>query len=146
MKTTPLFWLALPTLALLAACNPGPKSGRGFVLPEGDAVRGEKAFVELKCTECHRVDGVASLPAPVDPAQSVLLGGEVSRVRTYGDLVTAVIHPAYARTVHVPTIGGKEMNMPNVNETITVAQLRDIVTFLQPHYRPLPPVDDRYNR
>lgn len=78
MKTFPLFWLALPSLALLAACNPGPKSGRGFVLPEGDAVR--------------------------------------------------------------------PMTMPNVNETITVAQLRDIVTFLQPHYRPLPPLDVRYSR
>ncbi len=66
MKTIPLFWLALPSLALLAACNPGPKSGRGFVLPEGDAVRGEKAFVELKCYACHRVDGVAGLPAPAD--------------------------------------------------------------------------------
>ncbi|HVT73326.1 MAG TPA: hypothetical protein VHD61_09325 [Lacunisphaera sp.] len=146
MNTPSLFWLALPSLALLAACNPGPKSGRGFVLPEGDAVRGEKAFAELKCCECHRVDGVASLPVPADPAHTVLLGGQVSHVRTYGELVTAVIHPSYARTVLVPKIDGKELAMPNVNDTMTVAQLRDIVTFLQPHYRPLPPADDRYTR
>ena len=140
MKTNTPMLSALLTLALLTGCDLGPKSGRGFVFPEGDLARGQKAFVDLKCYECHRVDGVAGLPAPaVVPGKVVLLGGEVRTLRTYGALVTAVIHPAQARTAWAPGLTGKDTVMPRVNETMTVAQMLDIVTFLHPHYRKLMP-------
>jgi mono/diheme cytochrome c family protein len=142
MKRAYLLSSALLTLAFLAGCDAGPKSGRGFVFPEGDAARGQKAFVDLKCHECHRVDRVDGLPAPtVAPDKVVLLGGEVYALRTYGDLVTAVIHPAQARTAGLPGTG----DMPQVNGTMTVAQMLDIVTFLHPHYRSLPPLQDNYS-
>jgi L-cysteine S-thiosulfotransferase len=142
MKSPIVLGSALVTLALLAGCDAGPKSGRGFVFPEGDADRGRQAFVELKCHECHRVDRVEGLPAPtVAPDKVVLLGGEVYSLRTYGDLVTAVIHPAQARTAGLPGAG----DMPPVNGNMTVAQMLDIVTFLHPHYRKLPPIQDNFS-
>ena len=145
MKTgTPLL-PALLTLALLTGCDLGPKSGRGFIFPEGNIARGQKAFVELKCYECHHVDGVADLPAPtVAPEKAVKLGGDVARLRTYGDLVTAIIHPQYGVTVRMPGPEMKVSPMPSVNGTMTVAQLLDIVTFLHPHYRLSETVSDHY--
>lgn len=87
--------LATAAVAALSAisCAPSPKSGRGFVMPTGNAEKGQAAFVQLKCTECHTVDRV-ELPAPATPARmNVVLGGDVTRIRTYGELVTAIIHP-----------------------------------------------------
>jgi hypothetical protein len=56
--------------------------------------KGKTAFVELNCTQCHRVDGVPELPAPPLALDKVIvLGGNVAQVQTYGDLITAVIPP-----------------------------------------------------
>jgi len=140
MKTRIAF-PALAIAALLAAgCQPTAKSGRGFQLPPGHADRGKAAFVQLKCTECHRVDGV-ELPAPTaKPDQIVTLGGDVTNLRTYGQLVTAIIHPNLAIsdkiTTALPATGSP---MKNFNREMTVEQLVDIVTFLSPTYRQLAP-------
>ena len=145
MKTKTSLLSALLTLALLTGCDLGPKSGRGFVFPEGNIARGQKAFVELKCCECHQVDGVAGLPAPtVAPEKVVKLGGEFARIRTYGDLVTAVIHPANAITIRLPVPEMKVSPMPVVNDTMTVAQMLDIVTFLHPRYKQVEAPGDHY--
>jgi len=141
MKTYPLVLSATLMLALLAGCDRGPKSGRGFVFPEGNIARGQKAFVELKCYQCHRVDGVTDLPAPTaKPENVVLLGGKVIRVRSYGELVTAVIHPNESLTVRIPKREGLDSPMPKVNDIMTVTQMLDIVTFLQPRYSELEPL------
>lgn len=145
MKTETLGLAAVLTLALLAGCDSGPKSGRGFVFPEGNVARGQKAFVDLKCHECHRVEGVAELPAPtMSPEKVVLLGGEVLTLRSYGELVTAVIHPTVARTASSQA-PGQEPVMPQVNEHMSVTQMLDLVTFLQPRYRKLEPLYDNYS-
>ena len=131
--------VAIATLSALG-CAPNPKSGRGFQLPPGNAEKGKAAFIQLKCTECHRVDGV-DLPAPTaKPEIVVTLGGEVSHLRTYGQLVTAIIHPRLeiSNQLHAsaPMTGSP---MKDFNREMTVAQLVDIVTFLQPTYRELVP-------
>jgi hypothetical protein len=82
-------WFTLLAAAVLAAvlagCDSGPKSGRGFHLPEGDIEKGKAAFLALKCHTCHRVNGV-DLPSPVSSAPTnIVLGGEVSYIRTYGE-------------------------------------------------------------
>ncbi|MEI6105405.1 MAG: cytochrome c [Opitutae bacterium] len=141
MKNYLLVFSAAVLFALIVGCDLGPKSGRGFVFPEGNIARGQKAFVELNCYKCHRVDGVADLPAPaVAPEKVVLLGGKVLHVRTYGELVTAVIHPNESLTVRPPGLEVKNSPMPYVNETMTVTQMLDIVTFLQPRYTQLEPL------
>ncbi len=147
MKTENLLGPALLALALLTGCDYGPKSGRGFVFPEGNIARGQKAFVDLKCYDCHRVVGVPDLPAPALPPEKVVpLGGEVLTLRTYGELVTAVIHPAKAVTAAAPGRTEKDPPMLPVNDAMTVTQMLDIVTFLQPHYRKLQPLYDYTGR
>jgi sulfur-oxidizing protein SoxX len=149
MKTDIMRMFALAALGLLAGCDAGLKSGRGFVFPEGNVARGEKAFIAMKCYVCHRVEGVPSLPAPTaSPEKVVILGGKVARLRTYGDLVTAVIHPSYALSEKLtdPSIQDpKDTPMKSFNDTMTVTQMLDIVTFLQPHYQRLEPIYNDYH-
>ncbi len=48
----------------LIACDSGPRSPVGFLLPGGNIEAGKAAFLELQCNSCHTVDGV-DLPSPV---------------------------------------------------------------------------------
>lgn len=147
MKTNPTVIAAVLGLALLVGCDSGKNKRAVFVFPEGDAVRGQKAFVDLKCYECHRVDGAAGLPAPtVAPNKVVVLGGEVAMPRNYGELITSVIHPSYARTTDTVGPTEKEVKMPNFNDRMTVAQMLDIVSFLKTRFRHIKPLyyDDYY--
>lgn len=144
-----LIGLGLGIVALLATgCDRGPKSMRGFVLPEGSAQRGEQVFVAMKCTACHRVDGLPSLPAPTAAADRVVvIGGEVARVKTYGQLLTAIVHPSFELSPKMPRELAEKATvspMPSVNDKLTVMQLIDLVTFLQPHYRKLEPLYEPY--
>jgi len=139
MKRT-LLPLVLAPLALAlfaAACKPPDQSPRGFRLPEGDIERGKEAFVSLNCYACHTVDGVALPPATAE--QVLPLGGEVARLKTYGQLVTAVIHPSHnlAPAFKEKLERGEISPMPQFNDSMTVSQMIDIVTFLQSRYRAL---------
>jgi len=70
-----------------------------------------------------------------------MLGGKVMKVRSYGELVTAIIHPKYEisdKLAHASAY--PESPMHQVNDTMTVTQLLDIVTFLQPRYQQLEPI------
>ena len=139
--------ITLAALALLAGgCDSGIKSGRRLQLPQGSAENGRTAFVALKCVECHTVTGISGLPRPTAaPEKIVALGGEVARLRTIGDLLTAIIHPKLALSEKWETRpAGKAVKspMPVVNDVMTVTQMIDLVTFLQPQYSKLPPPDD----
>lgn len=92
---TPLCLLFLAAIGLLAGgCNDA-KSTRRFYLPAGNGENGKTAFVALKCTECHTVAGVADLPKPTATAEKIVaLAGDVNRLRSYGDLLTSIIHPS----------------------------------------------------
>ena len=150
MKTSTTL-LAMLSLGFLAGCNREPKSGEGFVFPEGNAENGKKAFVDLKCYKCHRIAGESGMPAPtVSPGKVMILGGKMPRRRTYGDLVTSIIHPSYELSENFvrPETGMRtDSPMKSFNETMTVAQLLDIVTFLQPHFQELEPsVSQSYHK
>ena len=95
MKT--LFGLVLAALGLvIAGCDSSLKSTRSLRLPPGSMENGKVAFIALKCTECHTVAGV-DLPKPTASSEKVVeLGGDVTRLRTLGDLLTSIIHPNYA--------------------------------------------------
>lgn len=137
MKTKIVFAGIAAALLTTVGCLPSTKSGRGFQMPTGNAENGKIAFVQLKCNECHRVNGV-TLPAPATPASTIVqLGGEVSRLRTYGELVTSIIHPTRTRSkvVTEPFDPAPKLEMKDVNREMTVAQLLDIVTFLEPTYK-----------
>ncbi len=131
---------ALLLLAALAACG-GRHSPAGFRLPEtGDIARGRSAFEQLRCYDCHTVDG-ATLPAPT-AANPIPLGGAVAEFRTDGYLVTSIIHPSH-RLANQPreqtTVEG-ESRMPDYAQEMTVRQLIDLTAFLQSKYRYAPPL------
>lgn len=134
-----IFTLAALTSCVLitAACDRDPMSERGFRLPDGDAAAGRDAFLYMRCNQCHTIAG-ETLPAiPDSEPPYVELGGPVTRVKTYGELITAIINPShrlaegYAEEL-VSEDG--ESRMYNYNGVMTVQELIDIVMFLQPHY------------
>jgi len=122
-------------LIALSSCFYNPKSGRGFQLPDGNAEMGKLAFMALKCYTCHKVDGVEQLPPPMQ--FNLTLGGETTRVKTYGELVTAIINPSHVVSKkYLTELGiGKGSPMPKYNREMTVEQLIDLVAFLHPRYR-----------
>lgn len=136
-------WVLLGTV-LLAGCSSGYE---GFTLPPGDAARGKDAFIHFRCYDCHTVSG-AEMPAGEERDQAVVeLGGEVARVRTYDDLVTAIINPShrlaqgYAKEL-VARDGKSKMTV--YNDVMTVSQLVDLVTFLQEKYELRTPLTTPY--
>lgn len=132
---------AVATFLMLTGCT-DPKSARGFSLPDGDVNAGREAFVRLNCHQCHTVVGESVPKGPLADVITVPLGGEVVRVRTYGQLVTSIINPqhiispAYRGKYTDPT--GRSL-MPDYNQTMTVKELVDLVAYLQSRYKLKPP-------
>lgn len=131
--------LAVITLLTLAltACEADRMSERGFSLPEGNVLNGKEAFVYMHCHECHTVAGEALPTLDWDDPPVIQLGGTVTRVKTYGELVTAIINPSHklAQGYPLDTISEDgQSRMPLYNSYMTVQELIDIVAFLQPHY------------
>ena len=130
-------------VGVMSGCAPAPHSGKGFTLPDGDVEQGQAAFVEHKCHACHDVSGVElpEITGELDP--KIELGGKVTRISTYGELVTSVINPSHKLASGYPkdqvAVEG-ESKMTNYNEALTVQEVIDIVAFLQSHYE-LKPYD-----
>ena len=138
--------LVIAASAALAGC--GPKSGLGFRLPDGDAEHGRQAFIDLQCNSCHSVER-ADLPYRGTGA-GIPLGGLTVRVRTYGELVTAVINPSHRLAPgytleRVAANGESLMAKANLNDVMTVRQLTDLVAFLQGAYLVMPPQVSPYS-
>ena len=134
MRTKAALWAL--SLFALAGCEPGPRSEKGFRLPDGDAAQGTETFLALKCNACHRVHGV-DLPPPPEGTEPVVLGGGVPRIKTYGELVTMIINPSHSLAGgHLKgKIARNGMSkMPVYNDTMTVTQLSNLVAFLQARY------------
>jgi L-cysteine S-thiosulfotransferase len=140
-----MFAMRLCATIGLTTCLAGCAADDGqFTLPTGDAERGQEAFVKFRCFDCHLVHSV-NLPPGEEPGQVMVeLGGQVDRLRDYGDLVTAIINPSHRLAMgyseNMVANDGKS-RMTVYNDVMTVSQLIDIVTFLQSHYelRPYEP-------
>ncbi len=128
----------LIALAALAGCEADRMSEKGFSLPEGNAMDGQMAFVYLHCYECHTIEGIELPPVPSDEQPYVQLGGKVSRIKTYGQLVTSIINPSHRLAKGYPvdavSVDGKS-KMKNYNDAMTVTQLSDLVAFVQSKYK-----------
>jgi mono/diheme cytochrome c family protein len=149
MKARSVLALLLVSLVALSACDQDAKmSTRGFRLPDGDARAGREAFLYMQCQQCHSIKGEQ---LPVIPGQEpayVELGGEVTQVKTYGTLITAIINPSHklARGYAEEVVAEDgESKMYVYNDHMTVQELIDIVMFLQPYYNVVVP-DYRYRR
>lgn len=130
--------LSILILATIPSCDWwAPKSGWGFTLPGGVAENGLRAYEDFQCYRCHTIDGFARPNAETAYELSVPIGGEVSRIRTYGELVTSVINPSHkiARGYSKRGVVDGQSKMTNYNEIMTVAELVDLITFLQSRYK-----------
>jgi len=143
---TPLVLLFL----ILASCDIGPNSGRGFSLPEGSVEAGRATFVELECNSCHSVGDIERVAGREGPDINFKLGGPVGSVKTYGDLVTSVINPSHRisrgyKDQELAT-GNNESKMVLYNDVMTVQQLVDLVTWLESNYEIIPVSRTTYPR
>jgi len=142
MKRQPVIVLLFVVAAALTGCDQEKAmSEHGFRLPDGDAVAGREGFLYMHCNQCHTISG-EELPGIPGFEPYVELGGAVTRVKTYGELVTAIINPShklaegYAKDV-VSEDGKSKMYF--YNDYMTVQELTDLVMYLQPFYDVVPP-------
>lgn len=134
--------MGVAALVAISGCTEEAAQAKGFALPEGDAAAGRATFIRLQCQQCHSVSG-DTLPgqAGAERDVAVVLGGEVTKVRTYGDLVTSIINPSH-RIKPDPRqtlADGDVSRMRIYNDVMTVLELVDIVTYLQQQYDVVPP-------
>jgi sulfur-oxidizing protein SoxX len=133
------------TLLAVSACSKEGRPVRGFVLPEGDIAQGEQVFVDFNCHACHTIPGVEFPAVEFKPPFIVEIGGEVYRVRDYGELLTAIVNPDHIISPkYIAMLERAEREavispMPYYGEEMTVAELIDLVEFLHAQYTRLQP-------
>ena len=137
-------------LALTSCKDSSEQMAKGFRLPDGKAELGKADFVSINCHQCHTVAGV-TLPKHESPSQIAFeLGGEVRKVKSYGELVTSIIQPQhiiapeYLGKLEKEKREGAISPMPESNDRMTVTQLTNIVTFLHSNYQKAPPPGVNY--
>ena len=121
----------------LAACDTGPKGSLGFSLPDGNAEKGKANYVSFQCHSCHDINQVPQLKEDGSAAVSIPLGGETTRIKSYGELVTSIINPSHKivrRKSPGMTTELGESRMVVYNDVMTVTQLIDLVAFVQSSY------------
>ncbi len=142
MKRLSILTLLLSLVVALGGCDEDrAMSERGFRLPDGNAVAGRETFLYMHCNQCHTIQD-EQLPAILGFEPYVELGGSVTHVKTYGELVTAVINPTHKLADGYPKELVSEDGVSNMyvyNGFMTVQELTDIVMYLQPHYDVVPP-------
>lgn len=134
--------LSIVALALiLSACYRSELN-----LPPGDAEAGRATFVLLQCNECHSMEGVQYAGSESHDINESL-GGQTTKVKTYAELVTSIINPSHklsrGDTGNTVTEDGTSM-MRSYNETMTVEELTNLVTFLESKYEIWVPNDYQY--
>ena len=137
MKRVSSLLLVTAAMAMLTGCDRDPMSERGFRLPDGDPVAGREAFLYMQCNQCHTIDGETLPRVPEADPPYVELGGSVTKVKTYGELVTAISNPSHrlAKGSAEEVVAEEgESKMYVYNGYMTVQELIDIVMYLQPFY------------
>ncbi len=100
------------------------------VKPTAEEVAGRKAFIQLKCTACHRVLGDAGLPVPVASEPAPILGG-LNAVHTSDELLLAIRKPSHSIAVGFHPTPSDGSRMGDMKDTMTTQQLWDITAYLR---------------
>ena len=145
--TKPFFISILFPLVLIAtsACSGDAKPVKGFVLPEGDIPQGEQVFVDFNCHGCHTIPEMEFPATEFEPPFILDIGGNVYRVKNYGELLTSVVNPdhiisqKYKLMLEQAERKTAISPMPYFGEEMTVAELIDLVAFLHAQYSKLQP-------
>ena len=129
-------------LLLVGACSGEQIATRDFSLPPGIAENGRELFTEYRCTSCHTLADTEfnddEWRLTENGGIAVELGGETTKVKTYGDLVTSIINPSHRLAKGYPVDQISEngnSKMEYYNEVMTVEELIDLVTFLKTKYK-----------
>lgn len=129
-------------ILILAAFSSCQNESHGFILPEGDIAKGKQTFIDLNCTRCHSIGEIKWDGGETEDDPHVKLGGEVTMLKTYGELVTSVINPSHkisqkdqSKQILTDSLGASKMEVYHYNEIMTVQELVDLVTFLQSEYK-----------
>jgi hypothetical protein len=105
---------------------------------------GREVFANVGCRYCHTVTGVDVPPFHAEPVLDIALGGKVTRVQGYGELLNSVVNPdhtisaanrAQLKPAEMPD---GQSPMPVFNDVLTVTQLIDLTAFLHSRYELLP--------
>jgi hypothetical protein len=137
--------VAIFALLALAACYEDGKPVKGFVLPQGDIAQGEQVFVDFNCHGCHTIPEIEFPETEFEPPFILEIGGEVYRVKHYGELLTAVVNPDHIISTKYKAMLERADReaiispMPYYGEQMTVAELIDLVEFLHAQYTKLQP-------
>ena len=103
--------------------------------------KAKPCFLKYKCLACHTLPGVEDSSVTKHDDISIKLGGNKTKIITYAELVTSVINPShrFSRTYR-PDARNEDgsSKMTVFNDTMTVSELTDLVTFLQPNYKLIP--------
>ena len=105
-----------------------------LTLPRGNPDAGRLAFMDLRCTACHRVAGETDWPAPVSNAPGPDLGPALA-AQPFGQLATAIVAPSHAMSVRTGPDARAQMEgvlspMGDFSEVMTVRQLANILAYL----------------
>jgi len=128
-------------LIVLTSCATHPDYATQFRFPIewGNIAEGQATFVDLECHQCHTVNSVDLPPYQGESPVMLELGGTIVYAKTYADLVTSIINPnhvladEYLNTLPPDSRRGATTLMP-IQDQMTVAQLIDLVTFLNSRY------------
>ena len=134
-----LVFIMLIGFGMIYSCQ---QQNQGFALPSGGVEEGKLAFSTVGCDRCHSA-GVIEWKGTNDDVH-IRLGGEVATLKTYGELVTSIIHPNHKVARKYKDVATNKMGfskMENFNQSMTVQEMVDIVTFLQSEYDLKPPAD-----
>ena len=146
MKIIPRVLLIATTMGLMA-CDSGPTGSMGFTLPDGNAEQGKANYVEFGCNSCHVNSEVPQMDTGEPATISVTLGGETTRIKSYGELVTSVINPSHRvarrKSGDMADEDGKS-KMITYNDVMTVTELIDLVAFVQSQYTLSPYSNSNY--
>lgn len=107
----------------------------GLMLRGGDPGGGRQAFLDLKCTVCHRVTGEADFPEPLSNIQGPVLDATLGS-RPEGYVATAIIAPSHSISINVSDAVKTEMSgvlspMADYSAVMTVRQMLDLLAYLE---------------
>ena len=148
--------LILLSSSALLGCNKGVDSTTGFNLPAGDMVKGEVAFKKYQCSSCHVFEDddkgkYVDQSIIKELEQPIVLGTSSYSIKNYAQLLTSIINPSHkiaqqAYPLKYATEANGDSKMQIYNDVMTVSELTDIVTFLQPKYKIKTPQYTHYHR
>ena len=91
--------------------------------PDGNAHRGMQAFRDLKCTTCHKVATIPELGALTEEAIGPALNSETA-MRDRVEILVQIVAPGTDPSI-------QESHMGRFDEVMTVAQLTDLIAFVE---------------